>query len=187
MQTLFEILSTPLADLKLVRRIASVDSRGYFERMFCEHDLFPLLQAKPILQINRTFTTRPGTIRGMHFQHPPYAETKVVSCLHGKVFDVAVDLRRKSPTFLRWHAEILSGTNRHTLVIPEGFAHGFQALSENCEMMYLHTAVYNLVSESGLNALDPRLAISWPQAVSDISPKDAAILFLPVDFSGIDL
>lgn len=187
MQELFEVLSTPLPDLKVVRRIPRVDSRGYFERIFCATDMLSLLREKPILQINRTLTMRSGTIRGMHFQNPPYAETKVVSCLRGEVFDVAVDLRRDSPTFLHWHAEILSCTNRHTLVIPEGFAHGFQALSDNCEMIYLHTAAYNLASESGLNALDARLAISWPQAMSDISPKDAALLFVPENFSGMDV
>ena len=187
MHELFEILSTPLAGLKVVRRVPSVDSRGYFERMFCAQDMSFLLQAKPILQINRTLTVRPGTIRGMHFQNPPYAETKVVSCLHGEVFDVAVDLRRDSPTFLHWHSEILSCTNRHTVVIPEGFAHGFQALSENCEMIYLHTAVYNSASEGGLNALDPRLGVSWPQAVSDLSPKDAALTLVSEKFFGIEV
>ena len=96
-------------------------------------------------------TASRGTVRGMHFQHPPHAETKFVSCLRGEVFDVAVDLRNGSPTFLHWHAEILSADNHRTLVIPEGFAHGFQTLSDDCEMLYFHTAAYNPEAEGGLN------------------------------------
>jgi dTDP-4-dehydrorhamnose 3,5-epimerase len=121
----------------------------------------------------------------MHFQYPPYAETKIVSCLHGEVFDVAVDLRRGSPTFLHWHAEILSAENHRTLLIPEGFAHGFQALSEDCELLYFHTAAYQPSSEGGLNAQDPRLQIRWPQAVIELSSRDAAHPLLDEGFVGV--
>ena len=108
------------------------------------------------MQINHTLTGRRGTVRGMHYQRPPHAETKFISCLRGEVFDVAVDLRHDSPTFLRWHAEVLSAENHRTLVVPEGFAHGFQTLAEDCELLYLHTAAFAADSEGALNANDPR-------------------------------
>lgn len=98
----------------------------------------------------------------MHFQRTPHAEMKLVSCVRGLVFDVAVDLRRGSPTFLRWHSELLSADNHKTLVIPEGFAHGFQTLTDDCEMLYLHTTAYAPDAEAGLNPQDARLAIAWP-------------------------
>ncbi len=124
-------------------------------------------------------------MRGLHFQHPPDAETKFVHCLRGEVCDVAVDLRRGSPTFLRWHAELLSADNHRTFVIPEGFAHGFQTLADDCEMLYFHTAGYRQEAEGGLNAQDPRLAIRWPLPVAGLSPRDAEHAPLAADFAGV--
>jgi dTDP-4-dehydrorhamnose 3,5-epimerase len=121
----------------------------------------------------------------MHFQHPPHAETKFVCCLRGEVFDVAVDLRRGSPTFLLWYAEILSADNHKTLVIPEGFAHGFQTLTKDCEMLYFHTAAYQAGSEGGLNTQDPRLAIQWPLDITEQSARDMAHPMLEQDFKGV--
>jgi dTDP-4-dehydrorhamnose 3,5-epimerase len=121
----------------------------------------------------------------MHFQHPPYSETKLVSCLRGEVFDVAVDMRRGSPTLLHWHAEILSASNHRTLVIPEGFAHGFQTLTDNCEMLYLHTAPFRADAEGGLNAKDPRLAIAWPLPFGDLSARDSGYPLIANDFGGL--
>jgi dTDP-4-dehydrorhamnose 3,5-epimerase len=126
-----------------------------------------------------------GTVRGMHFQPPPYAEIKFVSCLRGRVVDIAVDLRQTSSTFLHWHAEVLSADNQKTIVIPEGFAHGFQVLSEDCEMLYFHTAYYQAGAEDGLSALDPKLAIVWPLPVVGLSPRDAAHPLLDDAFTGI--
>jgi dTDP-4-dehydrorhamnose 3,5-epimerase len=100
---------------------------------------------------------------------------KLVSCLRGEVFDVAVDRRQDSPTFLQWHAERLSADNHKTLAIPEGFAHGFQTLTADCELLYLHTAAYEPDAEDGLNALDPGLAIDWPLPISDRSVRDQAL------------
>jgi len=182
----FDILDTPLLELKLIQRKPIGDSRGYLERLFCADDLQALISGKGIVQINHTLTARHGTVRGMHFQHPPHAETKFVSCLRGEVFDVAVDLRQGSPTFLRWHAEILSAGNHKTLMIPEGFAHGFQALTEDCEMLYFHTAAYQPGAECGLNAKDPSLNIRWPEAITELSPRDAAHPLLDGDFRGIE-
>ncbi len=185
MTTRFDILSTAIQGLAVLQRKPLGDSRGYLERLFCAGELAELLDGRAIVQINHTLTASRGTARGLHFQHPPHAETKFVSCLHGRIFDVAVDLRRGSPTFLRWHAEILSADNHRTLMIPEGFAHGFQALADNCEMLYFHTAAYDPAAEGGLHTEDPRIAIEWPLPVAGLSPRDAGHPLLDDSFSGI--
>lgn len=183
----FDILATPIAGLHVLQRKPIGDSRGYLERLFCAEELRGLCPGKNIAQINHTLTANAGAVRGMHFQHPPHAETKFVSCLRGEVFDVAVDLRHDSPTFLRWHAERLSADNHKTLVIPEGFAHGFQTLTDDCEMLYFHTTAYQPGAEGGLNAQDPHLAIQWPLPVAGLSARDAAHPFLDSDFTGVTL
>lgn len=185
MSTRFDILDTPLAGLRILQRKPIGDSRGYLERIFCSEELQALAPGKPIAQINHTLTASRGTVRGMHFQRPPHAEIKFVSCLRGEVFDVAVDLRDNSPTFLHWHAEVLSADNHKTLVIPEGFAHGFQTLTDDCEMLYFHTAAYQPGAECGLNAQDPRLAIQWPLPVAGLSPRDTAHPLLDATFTGV--
>lgn len=183
----FDIRDTPLAGLRILQRKPIGDSRGYLERLFCADELQALAPGRHIAQINHTLTASRGTVRGMHFQRPPYAEIKFVSCLRGEVFDVAVDLRDNSPTFLQWHAEVLSANNHKTLVIPEGFAHGFQTLTDNCEMLYFHTHSYQPGAEGGLNAQDPRLAIQWPLPVGGVSPRDAGHPFLDENFFGMTL
>lgn len=185
MSTRFDILDTPLAGLQLLRRKPVGDSRGYLERLYCGEELQALAPGKPIVQINRTLTASRGTVRGLHFQRPPHAEIKFVSCLHGEVFDVAVDLRENSPTFLHWHAEVLSAENHNTLVIPEGFAHGFQTLTDHCEMLYFHTHAYHPDAEGGLNAQDPRLAIQWPLPLAGVSPRDVGHAYLDEKFCGV--
>jgi dTDP-4-dehydrorhamnose 3,5-epimerase len=187
MSTRFNILVTPIAGLHVLQRKPIGDSRGYLERLFCAEELQASIPGKHIAQINHTLTATCGTVRGLHFQHPPHAETKFVSCLRGEVFDVAVDLRHNSPTFLRWHAERLSPNNHKTLVIPEGFAHGFQTLTDDCEMLYLHTVAYQPGAEGGLNAQDLKLAIQWPLPVVGLSARDAAHPFLNNAFSGVVL
>jgi len=181
----FDLLATALPELRVLVRKPLGDRRGTLERMLCAEELEALLAGRRIVQINRTFTAARGTVRGLHFQHPPHAELKFVSCLRGEVFDVAADLRRGSPTFLRWHGEILSGGNHRTLVIPEGFAHGFQALEDGCEMLYFHTAAYEAGAEGGVNVRDPRLAIAWPLPVCNLSERDAAHPPLAEDFAGV--
>lgn len=183
----FTPTDTILKGLVVLERKLLVDDRGFFERLFCQAELSEFLKGKSIAQINHTLTKNVGTVRGMHFQHPPCAETKFVSCLKGEVFDVAVDLRKNSPTFLRWHAEILSAENHKTFIIPEGFAHGFQTLTDGCEMHYLHTAPYSIEEEGALNARDPRLAITWPNPISEQSDRDHAHPMLSHDFEGLTL
>lgn len=181
----FDSVDTPLQGLKLLRRKPMGDDRGYLERLFCAEELQALIPGKGIVQINRTLTAARGTVRGLHFQHPPHTETKFVTCLRGQVFDVAVDLRSGSSTFLHWHAEMLSDDGHNTLLIPEGFAHGFQTLTDDCEMLYFHTVAYQPEAEGGLNAEDPLLAIRWPTAITERSPRDASHPMLTSDFSGM--
>ena len=187
MKNHFVFFDTPLADLHIIQHKPFDDNRGYLERLFCVNELQPLLHGKAIVQVNHTLTVIQGTVRGMHFQHPPHAETKLITCLRGEVFDVAVDLRHNSSTFLHWHAERLSANSHRTLLIPEGFAHGFQTLSNNCEMLYLHTAAYHPAREGGLNPIDPRLAVRWPMEVGGLSQRDSSHPFIDDFFTGIHL
>lgn len=181
----FDILDTPLDGLKVIQRKSMGDHRGFLERMFCMEDLAPVLSGRGIHQINRTLTVEKGTIRGLHFQRPPYSEMKFVSCLEGEVFDVAVDIRIGSPTFLQWHGEILSASNGRTLAIPEGFAHGFQTLAADCVMLYFHTAPFNVAAEDGLNMRDPRLDIAWPLKAGNLSKRDDSLPMTTSDFTGV--
>lgn len=183
----FDILDTPLPGLKLVQRKRLGDTRGYLERLFCHQELQPWLAGKSISQINHTYTMKLGTVRGLHFQFPPYAEIKIVSCLRGQILDVAVDLRPGSPTFLHWHAENLSEENHRSLLIPEGFAHGFQTLTDDCEMLYFHTAQYEPSAEGGVNAYDMTLGIKWPLPLTERSTRDAVLPMLDENFQGIDV
>jgi dTDP-4-dehydrorhamnose 3,5-epimerase len=183
----FEFISTPLTGLTLVQRTAIEDQRGFLSRFFCADEFRAAGLGNPIVQINHTLTRNLGTVRGMHFQYPPHAETKLVSCLQGEIFDVAVDLRRGSSTYLQWHGVRLSARNRLSLLIPEGFAHGFQTLTEDCELIYLHTEAYHPESEGALNAADPKLGIAWPLAISEISERDRNHKSIEQDFQGIVL
>ena len=183
----FDFYPTILAGLTLVQRKVIDDERGFFGRFFCDAEFLYVGHTKPIAQINHTLTRKKGAVRGMHFQHPPYAETKIVNCLRGEIFDVAVDLRSGSPTFLHWHAEILSAENRRSLLIPEGFAHGFQALTNDCELIYLHTTVFHPEAEGGLNVVDPRLGIEWTLPIAECSERDNAFPFIDADYCGVVL
>ena len=179
------ITALPFAGLKRVERQRLGDARGFFTRVFCADELRAAGWREPIAQINHTVTARKGSVRGMHFQWPPHAEMKLVSCIRGEVFDVAVDLRHGSPTFLKWHAEHLSADNDRALLIPQGFAHGFQALSDDAELIYCHSTVYEAASEGGLNPRDPKLAIGWPLPIAVMSARHAAAPMLDAAFAGV--
>jgi dTDP-4-dehydrorhamnose 3,5-epimerase len=182
-----KVLETPLADLKVVQSVPHRDTRGSFVRLFCAAELRPLLGDRKVAQINHSRTRRVGAVRGFHFQYPPHAEMKLVRCLRGRVWDVAVDLRADSPTFLQSHSEELAMDDDQMLVIPEGFAHGFQALEPESELLYLHTEFYHPPSEGGLRHDDPRLAIAWPLPPQDLSPRDLAHPLLGPDFAGVEI
>ena len=177
----------PLHGLFRVQRQPMADERGFFERLFCTHELSAAGWTTPLAQINHSHTAQRGSLRGMHYQRPPHAEMKLVSCLHGEVWDVAVDLRHGSPTFLQWHAERLSADNGCALLIPPGLAHGFQALADHAELLYLHSAAYAPEAEAGLHPLDSRLGLAWPLPVTELSPRDRSHAWLTDAFEGVRL
>jgi dTDP-4-dehydrorhamnose 3,5-epimerase len=183
----FTVTDLPLAGLKLIERQCLGDSRGFLSRLFCVEELAAAGWNKQIAQINHTFTGQCGTVRGMHYQHPPHAEMKLVSCIQGEVWDVAIDLRACSPTFLHWHAEELSTENNRALLIPEGFSHGFQTLSDDVTLLYCHTAAHSPEAEAGLNAQDPRLAITWPLEITKLSVRDTKHPLIDMEFKGVRL
>lgn len=183
----FDIEGTKIEGLFVLKRQPMGDARGYFERLFCINDLKVVLGDRDVVQINHTKTLNKGVVRGMHYQMPPYAETKLVSCLRGEVFDVAIDLRRESPTYLTWHAEVLSESNHRSMAIPEGFAHGFQTLTDDCELLYMHTQSYRKDFEAGVDALDEKLAIDWPLEIADRSPRDQQLPAVSQLFNGINI
>lgn len=180
-------LKTPIPDLSIVETNRIADTRGAFSRLFCEQELSAVIGKRRIVQINFSRTTIVGTVRGVHFQRFPYAEMKLVRCIKGRIWDVAVDLREKSKTFLQWHAEELSPDNGRMLVVPEGFAHGFQVLEPDSELIYLHTAIYHPQSEGGVRFNDPQIGINWPNSVTVISDKDANYELIDSDFQGLKI
>ena len=181
----FQRIATPIEGVFVVERQRVGDSRGFLSRLFCAEELVAVGFRLPVVQINHTLTETAGTLRGLHFQHPPAAEDKLVSCLRGSVFDVAVDLRAGSPTFLHWYGAELSADNNRALMIPQGCAHGFQALVNGTELLYLHSRPYYAAAEGGLNPLDPRLAIAWPVPVTIMSPRDAGHSLVDAEFTGV--
>jgi dTDP-4-dehydrorhamnose 3,5-epimerase len=181
----FSVSTTPLHGVVLLAHNRLGDDRGYLERLYCAEELRPLLGSRSILQINRTHTALRGTVRGMHYQRSPFAELKIVMCLRGAVHDIVVDIRTGSPTFLGSHHFRLAADDRQALVIPEGFAHGFQALANGSELLYFHTARYYPEAEGGLNVRDPRLGIEWPLPVVGLSERDERHPMLQDDFDGV--
>ncbi|KRE88507.1 dTDP-4-dehydrorhamnose 3,5-epimerase [Frateuria sp. Soil773] len=176
---------TQLDGLYEIHGTSTGDTRGRFTRLFCERELAPIRPALHFTQINLSETRGLGTLRGLHYQVPPAAEAKLIRCLHGRVFDVAVDLRSGSPTFLRWHALELSADNDRAVFIPEGFAHGFQTLTDEVHLLYMHTAPWTPACEAGLLYSDPRIAIAWPHEVALISARDRSHAPIDESFAGV--
>ena len=161
------------------------DKRGRFSRLF-DRDLLAAAQIdRPIIQINHSLTRQIGALRGMHFQKAPFLEAKWVRCIRGRVYDVAVDLRHGSPTFLNHVAIELSEEASNAIFIPEGCAHGFQVIEPDSELLYLHTAQYAPQAEGGVRWDDPRLAIAWPLPAVDISQRDMGHPLLSESFEGL--
>lgn len=171
---LFEIHLTPVSD-----------ARGRFTRLFCERELAGIRPSLHFTQINLSETRGAGSVRGLHYQRPPAAEAKLIRCLRGRVFDVVVDVRTGSPTFLQWHGVELTDDNDRAIFIPEGFAHGFQVLSDRADLLYMHTMAWTPDCEAGLRHDDPRLAIAWPMPVTRLSERDRS--YAPIDdrFAGV--
>lgn len=179
------IRDTAVQGLKIIERVRLRDERGFLERLFCSQQLESVLGNRSIEQINLSSTAKQGVVRGLHFQHPPHSEMKIVTCIRGEIFDVAVDLRRGSPTFLHWHAELLSAHLGRSFLIPEGFAHGFQTLTDKCDVLYAHTSPYEPSAEDGLNVSDPRLSIEWPLVISGRSDRDKHHPMINSSFLGL--
>ncbi|MBB5408224.1 dTDP-4-dehydrorhamnose 3,5-epimerase [Paraburkholderia sp. HC6.4b] len=179
------VTPTAIAGVMVVHTTPFADHRGIFQRVFCDKELESTISGRHISQINHSRTTRVGAVRGMHFQRAPHAEIKLVRCLRGKVWDVAIDLRADSPTFLQWHAEELSFDNGRMLVVPEGCAHGFQVIEPESELLYLHTASYEPSAEGGIRHDDPALRITWPLPIAEVSQRDQLHPLITPQFRGI--
>jgi len=177
----------PIAGSGIVETDWHADTRGGFARFFCDNELSSVLAGRKIVQINQSRTVAKGAIRGLHFQYAPHAEMKFVRCLGGRAFDVLVDLRRDSDTYLKWHGEILTPENARMMIVPEGCAHGFQALEPNTELLYLHTAAYSPELEGGVMFDDPAVGIEWPLEAVDLSDRDLNHPRMDEGFSGIEL
>ena len=183
----FEIEDTFIEGVKVFTRQPIGDERGWFERFFCIDTMQSAGWPDRVVHVNHTFTATKGTVRGMHFQYPPHAEYKYVSCLTGRIFDVALDLRKNSPTYLQYFGIELTADNHKSLIVPAGVAHGFQSLEEDTKILYLVSTAYNVEHEDGINPRDPSAAIEWPLDISTMSAKDSGKPDIDQSFEGISL
>lgn len=166
----FSSLSIP--GPKVIELEKKADPRGFFARYYCEKEFLEQGLETQWVQMNTTLTHKVGAIRGLHFQREPQTEAKIVRCLNGAIMDVIVDLRKGSDSYGRWISEELTSENRKMLYIPAGFAHGFQTLQEDTELLYMHSEFYSSEHEGGVLYSDPQLNIQWPMEISDISERD---------------
>lgn len=150
------------------------DDRGFFSRFYCAEEMNAAGLSDNFVQINNSYAKEAGTLRGIHFQREPHAETKFLRCIRGAVFDVIIDIRPTSPTYLKWYGVELNDTNRLTIYIPKGCAHGIVTLVPNTEILYLVDAKYTPASEGGIRYNDPLFRIDWPLFPQVISPKDSS-------------
>lgn len=180
------LIELPLSGAYSIKPNKYEDNRGSFSRFFCKEELSSIF-GMDIAQINHSITNKKGSVRGMHFQYSPNAEIKIVKCIRGSVFDVIVDLRKNSNTFLQWFGMILSKDNMSSILIPKGFAHGFQTLEDNSELLYLHSEIYTPSNEGALNVADPALGIDWPLPFADISERDYGHQMIQKNFKGIEI
>ena len=180
-----KFIETPINGLFLIELEPYQDERGHFFRVFCENEFEEVDFPKRIAQINQSLTRKSGTVRGMHFQYPPKAEIKIVKCISGSIYDVAIDLRKNSQSFLKWHGEVLSEKNEKMLYIPEGFAHGFQTLENDSKVIYFVTEFYYPEYEGGVLYNDPKIKINWPLELTNISDKDRKLKLLEENFMGL--
>jgi len=178
-------IPTPLRGSYIIEPEPFTDERGWFARYYCRNEFEEIGHHKEWVQLNHSVSYKKGTIRGMHFQKQPFAEIKMVKCIAGSIYDVIIDLRKDSETFLQWFGTELSAENKKMLYIPEGFAHGFQCLSDNCELIYHHSEFYKPEAEAGIRFDDPQVKIEWPFSMTMISPRDEQHPWLDKNFKGI--
>ena len=165
-------IETPLKGLYVTEPKKLVDQRGLFTRTFCKNEFSEIGFTKELVQFNHSFNIKEGTVRGMHYQNPPYAESKLIRCVQGKVFDIAVDVRQDSPTYLKYFGIELSMENMLSIFIPDGFAHGFQTLEAKSSLIFHHSAYYAPEADAGIRFDDPAIAINWPLEPVNMSDKD---------------
>ncbi len=163
------------------------DERGSFSRIFCQDELKEILKEQIIKQVNHSITNTKGTVRGLHFQYAPNIETKIVKCIRGSILDVVVDIRKDSETFLEVFMVELNEENQKMIVIPKGFAHGFQTLEDNTELLYFHTSIYTPSNEGALSINDPLLKIHWPLDIINLSDRDKEHKYIDDNFKGIEI
>ena len=177
--------ATPIDGLYVIDPKVISDHRGWFTRTFCKEEFKSIGFDQEWVQMNHSFTNNKGALRGMHFQVSPYREIKLIRCIAGAVWDVAIDLRQDSKTFLKWFGIELNAENKKMVYLPQGFAHGFQALKENSELVYHHSEYYKPGFEGGIRFDDPVINIGWPLPISDISDRDLSYHPLSGNFKGI--
>ncbi len=165
---------TPLKSAYLIDLEKRSDDRGFFARLFCEREFGQQGLETRFVQVNNSLSTQRGTLRGMHYQLPPFGEVKVVRCVRGALFDVIVDLRPKSPTYKKWFGAELTAENRTMMYVPVGFAHGFLTTSDDAEALYLVSSPYAQEAERGMRYNDPEIGILWPFEPTVVSAKDTA-------------
>jgi dTDP-4-dehydrorhamnose 3,5-epimerase len=178
---------TELEGLYTISLNKLIDERGLFARTFCKDEFKQIGFDKEFVQFNHSFNKHKGTIRGMHFQNAPYSETKLIRCVQGSVFDVAIDLRERSSTFLKYFGMILSAENMDSILIPEGFAHGFQTLEDNTSLIYHHTQYYTAHADAGIRFDDKTLNIKWKLPPAFVSSKDNTYNLIDKNFKGIKI
>jgi dTDP-4-dehydrorhamnose 3,5-epimerase len=176
---------TPLSGCYVIKSNCIKDERGWFSRIYCADEFKKINHFKPFVQFNHSFNVNKGTLRGMHFQMPPFSEVKLIRCISGSVYDVVIDLRKDSPTFLKHFGVILSPQNHNLIYVPEGFAHGFQTLEDETQLLYHHTEFYNSKFEDGFLYSDPLFSINWPMHVNIISDRDSSFRLLDRSFQGV--
>jgi dTDP-4-dehydrorhamnose 3,5-epimerase len=167
-------LETKISGVFEIRPELARDERGFFGRSWCQKEFASHGLDSRLVQCNISGNFRKGTLRGMHYQSAPFAETKLVRCTRGSIFDVALDLRPDSPTHKQWVAFVLSAENHHMLCIPEGCAHGFLTLEDHCEVFYQMSEFYDPESARGVRWNDPAFGIEWPERAEVISARDAS-------------
>jgi len=182
-----KFIDTSFEGLWVIEPKMKSDERGFITRLFCKNEFSSINFNQEFVQENLTLTKVKGTFRGFHYQLQPYAETKLVRCIRGKVIDIVIDLRKNSPTFLKSFSLELDSEKLNMILIPEGFSHGFQTLTDNCLMLYLHTNFYNPKYEYGININDPSIKCPLPLPLSEISDRDKNHSFLVNKFEGITL
>lgn len=180
-----KFFNTDFEGLWVIETESKSDGRGFLTRLFCKNEFSEINFLKEFVQENLTLTRTKGTFRGFHYQLPPHSEAKLVRCISGKVTDFVIDLRKNSKTFLKSFSVELDSSKLNMILIPEGFAHGFQTLTDNCFMLYLHSNFYNPSFEQGIRYNDPAIKFELMLPVTEISERDKNHALIQKEFEGI--